>query len=270
MTKTDIEWTDITLNWHWGCKNGCSYCSARNIARRFGRRIGTLRAKHRPDIYTQATIEKMVAFEPVFLPDQLDFHVSPKFRSKNPALPLGSAMVFIEEMGDWLGPWMRLGHQQLCIEIMRRHPKLIFQCLTKFPENMPQFNPWPGNAWAGATATCQAAFNKAIRSLHEVQAPVHFISFEPLLGPVNLLHPFNAPNRVLNQIIIGAQTGPGAIPPDKKWVDGLIEIADAQGIPVFIKDNLNWPIQRREWPEALRAKSEAFNHEVCRLPQSID
>lgn len=35
MNKTKIEWCDITWNPVWGCKNNCSYCYARKIAKRF-------------------------------------------------------------------------------------------------------------------------------------------------------------------------------------------------------------------------------------------
>jgi protein gp37 len=33
------------------------------------------------------------------------------------------------------------------------------------------------------------------------------------------------------------------------WVQSLIDQARGAGVPVFLKDNLNWPEQIREWPE---------------------
>ena len=63
--NTKIEWANHTINNFWGCRNNCSYCVARSIAKRFGRRIGTARG------YSKEVIEKMANFEPIFLADQL-------------------------------------------------------------------------------------------------------------------------------------------------------------------------------------------------------
>ena len=49
-------------------------------------------------------------------------------------------------------------------------------------------------------------------------------------------------------IIIGAMTGQGAIPPKAHWVQRLINLADAAGIPIFLKANLKWHMKRQEWP----------------------
>ena len=35
MNKTKIDWCDRVWNPVWGCLNGCEYCYARKIARRF-------------------------------------------------------------------------------------------------------------------------------------------------------------------------------------------------------------------------------------------
>ena len=39
-------------------------------------------------------------------------------------------------------------------------------------------------------------------------------------------------------IIIGAQTGQGAVKPKREWVTALIKQADKYKIPVFLKNNL--------------------------------
>jgi len=49
-------------------------------------------------------------------------------------------------------------------------------------------------------------------------------------------------------IIIGAMTGPGAVKPETEWVQRLINAAETKGIPVFLKDNLGWPLKRQEFP----------------------
>jgi protein gp37 len=76
-----------------------------------------------------------------------------------------------------------------------------------------------------------------------VEAPVRFVSFEPLTGPT-----INIPGWA-DWIIIGAMTGPGAIKPKPQWVQGLMDEADKNSVPVFLKDNLHWPEVRQEWPK---------------------
>jgi protein gp37 len=44
-------------------------------------------------------------------------------------------------------------------------------------------------------------------------------------------------NRI-DWLIVGAQTGPGAIPPQREWVEALREQCQAAGVPIFLKGNL--------------------------------
>jgi protein gp37 len=73
---------------------------------------------------------------------------------------------------------------------------------------------------------------------------VRFVSIEPFLKPfdVCLL-------QGLDWIIIGAMTGPRKAPPEKEWVDDVLRYARYHDIPVFLKDNLHWHEQVREWPK---------------------
>ncbi|HOO12448.1 MAG TPA: hypothetical protein PK684_05790, partial [Bacillota bacterium] len=54
--------------------------------------------------------------------------------------------------------------------------------------------------------------------------------------------------RRLNWLIIGAQTGPGAVKPKRDWIDSIIWQARDAKVPVFVKDNVMWPEVIREWP----------------------
>ena len=61
-------------------------------------------------------------------------------------------------------------------------------------------------------------------------------------------------------VIIGADSTPGAAPPQREWVDDLLAQADAAGVPAYIKDNLtrHYPdLVRREWPRGLMLEGEA-------------
>ena len=101
------------------------------------------------------------------------------------------------------------------------------------------------------------------------------MSMEPLLGPVDLCNirfdhwtsmdvldgwgytsrgavGQSLPNCYVNPVhwvIVGAQTGPGARPPDPAWVRDLVDQCRTAGVPVFAKDNLRWPERIQEFPQ---------------------
>lgn len=56
------------------------------------------------------------------------------------------------------------------------------------------------------------------------------------------------PAKLIEWVIVGAQTGPGAKPPEPEWVQSLIDQCRAAGIPIFLKNNLNWPMKIQEFP----------------------
>lgn len=130
----------------------------------------------------------MANFQPVYLSDQLRVgQISPKFRSRNPNLKPGQAMIFCEEMGDIMGAWVPddviwTFRQQ---EVLS-HPNCIFQILTKNPQRLAYFNPWPENCYVGVSATTQAQYDVAITCLKEVEARVKFLSLEPLLEHIEI------------------------------------------------------------------------------------
>lgn len=72
-----------------------------------------------------------------------------------------------------------------------------------------------------------------------------FLSLEPLLEDVAEFIDWNG----LDWVIIGAQTGPESKKPKKEWVENIISYARAYDIPVFLKDNLNWPEKIQNWPK---------------------
>ncbi len=54
--------------------------------------------------------------------------------------------------------------------------------------------------------------------------------------------------QAIGWVVIGAQTGPGAVAPKWEWITSLIEQCDAAGVPLWIKDNVGWPEKVREVP----------------------
>jgi len=228
MNRTKIEWTDYTWNPVTGCLNNCSYCYARKIAERFRGSKAWPRG-----------------FEPTFRTGRL----------LEPFLITEPSKIFVCSMGELFGDWCynNYGYSWASYVIgrCRYSPQHIFQFLTKCPQNLAKWNPWPENAWVGVTATDFEMSFEALYQLTKVEAKVKYLSIEPLLNLVFHPCPVEPINlkKYIDWIIIGAQTGAGAIRPHDEWVQGIIDAADRGGVPVFLKDNLRWPEQRRDWPK---------------------
>lgn len=207
MQKTGIEWTDYTSNPVRGyCPMACPYCYSRKIYDRF-------------------KWDKTIRFSP----GELDKWDKAKPGSK---IFVGS---MIELFGDWVDEsWLR--------EIFRHvelYPYLTFQFLTKQPQNLAVFSPFPDNCWVGATATNAKMAEEAGFWLWEVKATVKFVSFEPLLERIaaHFADYISEDVEGIKWIILGSQTKPYK-PPKIEWVQEIVDAADKAGIPVFLKDNL--------------------------------
>lgn len=217
MNKTAIEWCEYTWNPVLGCEHGCPYCYARPIAEK---------------IYG--------SFRPRFLPERL----------KEPARKKKPSRIFVTSMGDLFGDWVPAEWIQ-AVKMAALGSHHTFQFLTKNPKRLKDFNPWPENCWVGTTVTNQADMNSRLPELLQAEARIRFSSHEPLLGPIEVEkvgYPRVPIKTAPFWAIIGAQTGPGAVKPDPAWVQGLIDQYRAAGVPIFLKDNLNWPEKIQEWP----------------------
>ena len=150
--------------------------------------------------------------------------------------------IFVCDMSDLFGIGIPENWTWQVIQLIKAYPQHRFYLLTKQPQNLTKFSPFPDNCFVGVTATNDEAYMAALKGLEEVQAKVKFLSFEPLLEEVinnskhhgfcNLLSYYH-----INWVIIGAQTKPYKAP-KIEWVREIVEAADKVGIPVFIKDNL--------------------------------
>ncbi len=206
-----IGWCDITRNPVKGCcPVACPYCYARRMYNRF-------------------KWDKTI---------RLNIEVLWDLPGKPSRIFVGSTM---ELFGEWVpDEWMRQ-----IIKAVDTHPQHTFQFLTKQPQNLAKWNPWPDNAWVGMSITDES-YSYSV-GLKRTDAKVKFVSFEPLLGSVNLKY-----LSWVDWLIIGAETGNRKGKPllteVHKWAGEIIEAADEAGVPVFLKDNLKWPEVRREWP----------------------
>jgi len=145
-------------------------------------------------------------------------------------------------MSDLFGvgiPELWIKRVLLYCKVNRKHR---FYLLTKQPQNLIKFSPFPDNCWVGVTVTNPNQLAHAINGLALVEAKVKYYSFEPLLermiGHTEPLHPNHLAD--IQWVIIGAQTKPYK-PPEWDWVREIIEACDKAGASIFLKDNLGLP-----------------------------
>lgn len=143
-------------------------------------------------------------------------------------------------------------------------PHLDWLLLTKRPGNIPRMLPaswgagWP-NVWLGATVVNQKEADRDVPKLLGVPARRHFLSMEPLLGPVRLRMdwfgvrgndcPVSDPDCLaadgechdacerpagLGWIIVGGESGHHARPLDVRWVRMVTQGLTGRA-PVFVK-----------------------------------
>lgn len=226
MNKTNIEWTDRTWNPITGCTKRCAYCYAHRLAK------GRLRKLYLANSDVAPGCDPSDPFAPRFWRNRLDEPLNLKTPSR----------IFVCSMGEIFDPSVPWEWTDEVLATAGEAHWHTFQFLTKQPLTAQQFT-FPGNAWAGVTIENGGLIPQIrLRRFASVEAAVRFVSFEPLTGPITVIPKW------ADWIIIGAMTGPKAIRPEKAWVQNLIDIADDMGVPVFLKDNLNWPKIRREWP----------------------
>ena len=161
-------------------------------------------------------------------------------------------MVAVSFMGDLFGDWETAEWwdeagdtgevkpmadvRKHILAVVRERPQDTFLFLTKRPENLAQYNPWPDNAWVGVSAWDDgSALHAANIMIEDVDAKVKWLSLEPLLGHVDAsTWIFKA----FSWLVIGAQTGQGAVKPEYDWWEELEYEAGERSIPVWLKNNL--------------------------------
>jgi len=150
--------------------------------------------------------------------------------------------IFVCDMGELFGDWIPNEWINKVMVNIRHFSQHRFYLLTKQPQNLIKFSPFPDNCWVGVTATNDEMFWDALRWLYRIQAKVKFISIEPYLGQIRIGAPTLIKLGVLDWVIIGAQTKPYK-PPKIEWVEEIVRACDKAGVPVFLKYNLKPLIQ---------------------------
>lgn len=252
-----IGWCVKTCNPVVGCygpggteakPNRCPWCYATRIAPR----VAAMQAASSGKPVCQDCRD----FRPHFHPERLD------------QIGRGMGNLFVGSMCDLWGDGVSCVWRDQIWDAVRSTNRSV-TVLTKTPERITtdeitDLGGWPQNLWIGASMTGHPA--EALR-LESIQARVprdrYIISAEPLLGEClcGMLRYAGAPA----WLIVGPQTGPGAKPPRREWVDDLIRYADETDTPLWLKNgcyNL-WPDLpvRQEWPKGMeRGAAELRNN----------
>ncbi len=283
MNKTSIEWVknpDGSQGYTWNPITGClgpkgdgvhcPYCYARKLA---NTRLKKTYLANKNVAYCYERGDKIIG--PPELMGKVNYSnpFYPRFWENRLLQAQGHRLnsgVFVCDMSDLFGIGIPEEWTGLVLKEIEFCNDCRFYLLTKQPQNLAQWSPFPPNCYVGVSVTDFLSYCKAMDGLEKIEATVKYLSFEPLLGDVGLPGPAFLAG--IDWIICGAQTKP-TVYPEISWVKKIVEAADRAGVPVFLKDNirplfnnnapkwafeepLSWEIHRRLRQEMPKTKGD--------------
>lgn len=238
--NTGIDWTDHTWNPWQGCRKvspGCANCYMYRDKKRFGQDpTSVVRSK----------------------PTTFNFPLTLKWKEPAKVFVCSWSDFFIEDADQW---------RDEAWDIIRKTPHLIYQILTKRPENIADRLPpdWPlSNVWLGVTAENHEMACNRFYYLLQIPCAVRFASVEPMLGPIDMVEAvgitmlnldlLETGDRGIHWVICGGETGPGAREMKQEWAESLKKQSTAAKVPFFMKQMTNkkpipLSLQGREFPK---------------------
>lgn len=295
---TGIQWTDETWNPTTGCDRvspGCDNCYALTLAKRL-KGMGSAKYQHDGDPRTSGP-----GFGVSVHPDTLDEPLG--WRKPRRVFVNSMSDLFHDDVPDefiaQVFAVMAATPQHTYQVLTKRHGRMR-SLLNSGEFSMVQVRdeaieglglpgiPWPlPNVWLGVSVEDQKRADLRIPALLDTPAAVRFLSCEPLLGQVDLEnvgpHRFRVldaadmghenglgwqPGPLIDWVIVGGESGPGARPMDVAWARTLVEQCAAAGVSCFVKqlgkvwagggkggDPDAWPedLRVREYPQAVAA-----------------
>lgn len=219
--KSKIEWTDATWNPVRGCTKispGCAHCYAETFAERFRG------VKDHPYEY---------GFDLRLVPDKLDEPLhwnTPK-------------TVFVNSMSD-------LFHEDVPTEYIVEVARVMaianwhtYQVLTKRSERMQhllnnelRFVCDLPHIWWGVSVENRRFGLPRIDHLRNSSARMRFLSIEPLIEDVGQIDLTG-----IDWVIVGGESGPGARPMEREWVESILDLCNKVNVPFFFKQWGGYP-----------------------------
>jgi len=293
MGSTSIEWTDASWNPVRGCRKvspGCKHCYAETFAERFRGVPGHPYER---------------GFDPRFVPSALD--APTHWRAPRRVFVNSMSDLFLEDFTNEqiaavFGVMAQTPrHTYQVLTKRARRMREWFEWVASFErdhgpppdcvvtteavnygaeiDQLQRVWPLP-NVWMGVSVEDQQRADERIPELLKVPARVRFLSCEPLLEAVDVLGSLaRAPNTIAGQlvanllqwVIVGGESGPGARPFDLAWARSIRDQCKAAGVACFVKqmgaeaydhalshrpipfaDRKGGDVQ--EWPEDLRVR----------------
>lgn len=193
---SSIEWTESTWNPVTGCTKispGCKHCYAERMARRLQAMGQANYANGFKVALHEHTLELPLTW-------------------KKPQT------IFVNSMSDLFHKSVPDDFILRVFGIMRKANWHQYQVLTKRAERLEELNsviPWAPHIWMGVSVENQDyAFR--IDHLKRTNAHIKFVSFEPLLAPIDTLDLHG-----IHWAIVGGESGPGARPVHEEWVTDI-------------------------------------------------
>lgn len=218
-----IEWTHHTFNPWWGCVKvspACKHCYAEAWAHRFGM-----------DLWDRAGPRRPVSDD--YWGQPLNWNKEAHRSGERRRVFCASMADVFESRAD-LHPW-----RERLWPLIERTPNLDWLLLAERPQNVQRMVPWSGrwptNVWLGTTAENQKYADIRIPRLLSVDARVHFISAEPLLGPISL-HKWIG----IDWVIAGGESGRGSRPTNPEWIRMLRDECGQADIAFHFKQWGHW------------------------------
>jgi protein gp37 len=210
MSETKIEWTDSTWNPVTGCTKisaGCLHCYAERMAVR-------LQAMGQANYVDGFAVRCH------------EYQLNLPLQWKKPR------MIFVNSMSDLFHEEIPLPFIQKVFGIMNQAQQHTFQVLTKRAERLVELSKelcWTPNIWMGVTVENQDTVDR-INYLRRTNAPIKFLSMEPLLERVRNLN-LNG----IDWVIVGGESGFGARTMQEEWVLEIKNTCKTYGVPFFFK-----------------------------------
>jgi protein gp37 len=210
-----IEWTDATWNPLRGCTKispGCKHCYAEAFAERFRGVSG--------HPYGQG-------FDLRLVPEKI---VEP-FRWSAPRT------VFVNSMSDLFQDGVPDEYIEAVVRVMVEANWHTYQVLTKRSVRLAKLLSGPlsftashRHIWWGVSAEDKKYGLSRIHDLQNAPASIRFLSLEPLLEDLG-----NLELEGIHWVIVGGESGLGARPMRKEWVENIRRACGDQGVLFFFK-----------------------------------
>lgn len=226
--KTAISWTDSTFNPWIGCTKvgpGCDNCYAEALMDKRWHKVRWGAGQQR-ERTSAANWRQPLLWER----EHAAFSLMHGRRRR----------VFCASLADVFDNAVPADWRADLFALIAASPHLDWLLLTKRIGNVAGMAPagLPANVWLGATVVNQEELDRDLPKLLVTPAAVRFLSVEPMLGPISLdgWPVYGEDERhLLHWVIVGGESGHGARPIQREWVDSLRDQCARYGAPFFFK-----------------------------------